>query len=213
MCALQEAHEAGICHRDLKPLNLYLETVNGEDFLKVLDFGIAKIADTKQTTSGVIMGTPSYMSPEQIQAQGVDRRTDLYSLGVIAYEAMTGSAPFHGDTPVSVMYKHANQHAPDVRLIRPDIHPAMAHLVGALLEKDPGIARPESAGAVVQFINLIDWSSLDAATRTVEYRTGNSPRIQCTISRWLSERTCTGTARLKALRVYPGRLNDKYGRV
>ncbi|MEE2787391.1 MAG: protein kinase [Myxococcota bacterium] len=158
--ALQEAHEAGICHRDLKPSNLYLETVNGEDFLKVLDFGIAKIADTKQTTSGIIMGTPSYMSPEQIQAQGVDHRTDLYSLGVIGYEALTGRAPFYGDTPVSVMYKHANQRAPDVRQVRPDIHPAMAYLVSVLLEKEPEL-RPESAGAVVQFINAIDWSSTD----------------------------------------------------
>ena len=80
-CCAARSSLGSIYHRDLKPSNLFLESISGQDFVKILDFGIAKIADTKQTTSGVIMGTPSYMSPEQIEAKEIDHRTDLYSLG------------------------------------------------------------------------------------------------------------------------------------
>ena len=156
--ALQEAHKAGIVHRDLKPSNLFLETINEQDFVKVLDFGIAKIADTKQTVSGVIMGTPNYMSPEQIEARAIDRRTDLYSLGVIAFEALTGQAPFSGDTPVMVMYKHAKQAAPQISQIDDSVHPALAALVEALLSKQPE-DRPKDAAQVIKFLDAIDWST------------------------------------------------------
>ena len=156
--ALQEAHKAGIVHRDLKPSNLFLETINEQDFVKVLDFGIAKIADTKQTVSGVIMGTPNYMSPEQIEARSIDRRTDLYSLGVIAFEALTGQAPFSGNTPVMVMYKHAKQAAPQISQIDDSVHPALTALVEALLAKKTE-DRPKDAAQVIDFLDAIDWSA------------------------------------------------------
>jgi len=172
--ALQEAHSEGIYHRDLKPSNLFLEIIGGQDFVKILDFGIAKIADTKQTTSGVIMGTPSYMSPEQIEARDIDHRTDLYSLGVILFEALTGQPPFQGNTPVMVMYKHAKQDAPPVETLVDTVHPAMAYLVAALLRKDPAM-RPSHASAVVRYIQDIDWTSHDIPELPTESLNGSIP--------------------------------------
>jgi serine/threonine-protein kinase len=107
--ALEAAHTRGIVHRDLKPDNIYLvKQGHDEHFVKVLDFGIAKVggANSKLTRTGMIFGTPHYMSPEQAAGQSVDQRTDIYALGVIMYEMFTGKVPFDGDTFMGILSKH-----------------------------------------------------------------------------------------------------------
>jgi serine/threonine-protein kinase len=111
--SLQEAHEKGIVHRDLKPANIFLTTrVGEEDYVKVLDFGIAKRddkhskAEAKLTQQGTVLGTPPYMSPEQFRGQELDKTSDIYSLGVMAYEMLTGRLPFDADTPWAWATQH-----------------------------------------------------------------------------------------------------------
>lgn len=117
--SLSEAHSKGLVHRDLKPDNIFLQTVHGEaDFVKVLDFGIAKSMVGDQTTdvtsTGAIIGTPRYMSPEQARGKGIDTRTDLYSLGIILFEALTGSEPFPADSPLSMLLRRVAEDPPNV---------------------------------------------------------------------------------------------------
>jgi eukaryotic-like serine/threonine-protein kinase len=116
--SLAEAHEAGIWHRDLKPENIFIENQFGNpEFVKVLDFGIAKIADanmTQATATGMICGTPSYMSPEQAMGRELDHRSDIYSLGVLFWELLENKRPFEGNTPMEVMLKHINEPVPGV---------------------------------------------------------------------------------------------------
>lgn len=117
--SLSEAHRQGITHRDLKPENIFIEQkVGNDDFVKVLDFGIAKMqgddATGQATATGMICGTPSYMSPEQAMGKEIDGRSDIYALGVLLYEMLTNEKPFEGDTPMEVMLKHINEPAPDI---------------------------------------------------------------------------------------------------
>lgn len=111
--SLSEAHAHGITHRDLKPENIFIEQkVGNPDFVKVLDFGIAKMQgedNTQATATGMICGTPSYMSPEQAMGRDIDGRSDIYALGILLYEMLTDVKPFEGDTPMEVMLKHINE--------------------------------------------------------------------------------------------------------
>ncbi len=113
--SLTEAHNSGLVHRDLKPENIMLMSVAGDpNFVKVLDFGIAKVDDEhsaheeRLTEMGMIMGTPQYMSPEQAYGYKLDPRSDIYALGVLMYEALTGRVPFEGDKPMEILLKHIN---------------------------------------------------------------------------------------------------------
>jgi serine/threonine protein kinase len=110
--ALQAAHDQGIIHRDVKPANFFLQQqAQGSDFVKVLDFGIARLATPKDsivTQTGVVMGTPDYMAPEQAQGRHVDHRADIYSLGASAYAMLTGRPPFVGKNEYDVIYKQLN---------------------------------------------------------------------------------------------------------
>ncbi len=143
--ALAEAHETGVVHRDLKPENVMLTRLaGGRHLVKVLDFGIAKMAlpgtgDSAMTGSGIVLGTPFYMAPEQGLGQPVGPAADLYALGVILYEALSGRMPFVGDAPLVVMMQHAYEPPPPlVKDGRPsDVPPALEQLVMALLAKRP----------------------------------------------------------------------------
>src|SRR5205085_12439027 len=115
--------------------NIMYETAS--DTVKVTDFGIARITDASKTKTGLVLGTPSYMSPEQIAGRKVDGRSDLYSLGVTLYQMLTGVLPFRGDSMAELMYKIANQEPPDIRIVRPDISERLANVVALSLSKRP----------------------------------------------------------------------------
>src|ERR1700674_3362510 len=133
--ALQFAHERNVIHRDIKPANLML---TADDTVKVTDFGTAKILQfgTVQQTAHV-MGTPSYMSPEQVKGRAVDGRSDIFSLGVMLYEMVTGEKPFPGQNITTVIYKIVNEDPVPPRQIDPSIHPGISAVVMRALEKEP----------------------------------------------------------------------------
>ncbi|MGI8910044.1 MAG: Stk1 family PASTA domain-containing Ser/Thr kinase [Rubrobacteraceae bacterium] len=133
--ALGAAHERGVIHRDIKPHNILLSS-SGE--AKVTDFGIARAAAaTTATRTGRVLGTANYMSPEQALGQRVDPRTDLYSLGVVLFEMLTGELPFRGDSPITVSMKHINEPPPPPKELNPDLPEGVNALVLKLLAKDP----------------------------------------------------------------------------
>lgn len=133
--ALAYAHSQGVVHRDIKPANVMLDRDSG--VLKVMDFGIARIADGSRTRTGLVLGTPSFMSPEQLAGLKVDGRSDLYSLGVLLYQLLTGQLPHQSDSMAQLMYGIANQAPPDVRHYRPELPEALALVLALALEKRP----------------------------------------------------------------------------
>ena len=139
--ALDYAHKRGIVHRDVKPGNIM--RVPDSNTIKVADFGICRIDDpeggdqNQQTQMGDVLGTPNYMSPEQVMGQKVDSRSDLFSVGVVMYKLLTNSLPFEGDSVISVAYKIAKSEAPPVQTLRPEIPLTLRRIVERALKKQP----------------------------------------------------------------------------
>ncbi|CAN5195666.1 hypothetical protein BH11PSE10_BH11PSE10_15850 [soil metagenome] len=133
--ALDYAHRQGVVHRDIKPANVMYDPASGT--LKVMDFGIARVADGSRTRTGLVLGTPSFMSPEQLAGLKVDGRSDLYSLGVMLYQLLTGQLPHQSSSMAKLMFSIANQEPPDVRHYRPELPEAIALVLALALEKRP----------------------------------------------------------------------------
>ena len=133
--ALAYAHTQNVVHRDIKPANIMYEMES--DTVKVTDFGIARITDSSKTKTGLVLGTPSFMSPEQLAGKKVDGRSDLYSLGVMLYQMLAGVLPFRGESMSELMFKIANEEAADVRIIRPELPENLANVVALALSKRP----------------------------------------------------------------------------
>ncbi len=135
--ALAYAHKQNVVHRDIKPANIMYE--HESDTVKVTDFGIARITDSSKTKTGLVLGTPSFMSPEQIAGKRVDGRSDLYSLGVMLFQMLTGVLPFRGDSMAELMYKIANEDAPNILLVRGQLPQQLAEIVALSLSKRPEV--------------------------------------------------------------------------
>ena len=164
--ALEEAHAKGIVHRDLKPDNIWL--VRGNDSIeqvKVLDFGIAKLKTTtemiKLTQQGIIVGTPHYMSPEQCRGEELDARSDIYSLGVIVYEMLTGQVPFQAPTPVGVVIKHASERPHPLHYLRAEIPWQLEEIVLRSLEKKREDRQASALELAREFENAISDAGIE----------------------------------------------------
>ena len=170
--ALEEAHGFGIVHRDLKPSNIMLVGTGDNEVAKVLDFGIAKLVTTPEgstmlTDSGMAVGTPKYMSPEQAIGGHVDYRSDMYSMGVIFYELLAGLHPFHGGTPSVMMHQHVHEEPVPVRIMAPEVEipVPVERLLNRLLTKRPGDRPRRITEVTSELAALIDGSYDPNTTR------------------------------------------------
>ena len=136
--ALEVAHAEGVIHRDIKPQNIVVEP---SGFLKVMDFGIARLANPPKgkglTEAGTSIGTPDYMSPEQLSGAELDPRSDLYAVGVVLFECVTGRVPFEAETTWALVAKHLEEQAPDPRRFNADVSPVLAAVIVKAMAKNP----------------------------------------------------------------------------
>ena len=132
--ALNYAHGENVVHRDIKPANIMYEAESKQ--VKLTDFGIARITDSSKTKTGMVLGTPSYMSPEQLSGKRVDGRSDLFSLGVMLFQMLTGQLPFKGDSMATLMFMIANESHPDLLQVRADLPPELKPIIDRALSKD-----------------------------------------------------------------------------
>ncbi|MBK7863058.1 MAG: protein kinase [Archangiaceae bacterium] len=177
LSALGAAHTAGVIHRDLKPSNIFLcKQRDGMSYVKLLDFGIAKLGvlgSTPQTRASMLVGTPSYMAPEQARGGHVTPAMDLYAVGIIAFEMLTGELPFTGESVVEVLMKHAEVPAPKPSSILMSIPDDLDELVGKLLAKDPK-DRYQSADEVRDFVTRVRKSLSESTARSIGLSIGRS---------------------------------------
>jgi len=149
---LAEAHHLDIIHRDLKPQNIMID---GDGNTRIMDFGIARFIEGEGlTTQGVMIGTPDYMAPEQVELEGVDQRSDIYALGIILFEMVTGRLPFEGKTPLSVAMKHKNQAPPDPRDLNAQVTEDLSQVILRCLEKEKSQRYQRVEDLLADLINI-----------------------------------------------------------
>ncbi len=168
--ALDYAHHKGIVHRDIKPANVML-LVSG--VVKITDFGIARILASSQTRTGVVKGTPHYMSPEQFSGQKVDGRSDIFSLGVMMFKLLTGAYPFEGDSPAILMHGIMKKPHPDPRTINPKVYKPIVAVIDKALEKDRG-NRYQKASTMAGHLRKIG-EKIDAAAARKKVARSSKP--------------------------------------
>jgi serine/threonine protein kinase len=168
--ALQVAHSAGIVHRDIKPANLM---VTADGTVKITDFGIARGGEATVTQTGQVMGTAQYVSPEQASGRHITPASDLYSLGVVAYECLAGAPPFAADTPIALALMHVREDAPPLPA---DVPPPVRGLVSAMMAKDPA-DRPASAQEVADQAQTLRRSAVLSAPTMMDPAAGAGTRV------------------------------------
>ena len=153
--ALEYAHAQDVVHRDIKPANVLFDPKTLET--KITDFGIARLASSSTTRTGVILGTPSFMAPEQLEGRNVTGRSDLFALGVTLFQLLAGQLPFRADSMTGLMDKIANAAHPPLRSIRPDLPPCVSSIIDRALQKDPE-KRYASAAEMARALRACGWS-------------------------------------------------------
>jgi eukaryotic-like serine/threonine-protein kinase len=133
--ALYFAHQRGVIHRDIKPANIVFDQRNRR--VRVMDFGVARLENSRATRTGIILGSPSYMAPEQLNARPVTAQSDIFSLGVTLFQLLTGMLPFRSDSIPGLMQKISAEPHPPLRVVRPDLPETLSAIIDRALEKDP----------------------------------------------------------------------------
>ena len=174
--ALGEAHRQDVIHRDLKPQNVFVETSGN---VKLMDFGISRLDSRTALTQGTpkVLGTPLYMSPEQVTAQVVDHRTDIYSLGVVLYELGTGQVPFAGDSLMALAHQHVHETPASPRRLNPSLPERFEEITLRCLAKEPG-NRYESIEALQQALGTVDPAQSGNSVRPVNERTPHQTPVE-----------------------------------
>lgn len=161
--ALAHAHERGIVHRDVKPANILVD--DATDQVKLADFGLARLADMQRSRTGVLAGTPAYMSPEQLTEAAQDGRADLYSLGVVLFQLLTGHLPHEAPSLGALLRRVSREVAPPLQQWWPQAPPVLSDLVAALLERERERRPPDAATLAARLEALLDAMPVDAPPR------------------------------------------------
>jgi serine/threonine protein kinase len=175
--ALGAAHQLGVVHRDVKPANIML--IRDEPGLKLLDFGLAKLYDRvaegsqTRTGTGLVVGTPAYMAPEQVRATDATDKTDVYAAGLVLFQLLTGRHVFEVDGASRIMASHVTTQAPDVRTLRDDVSEDLAALIAECLAKDPA-SRPNAAEMTIRLRGCADRRSAPPLHQLLRQNTARS---------------------------------------